>query len=80
MYNIVSLGCFCSAAMELERIGLRNCSLPFDWVISGNLNLMLDLIENNFIGFAEKENYLEQRVYMILDWRWRINWRHLRRG
>lgn len=32
--NYISLGYFCSIAMDLEKLGLRNESLPFDWVIS----------------------------------------------
>ncbi|MBQ7384149.1 MAG: hypothetical protein IJV72_05085, partial [Clostridia bacterium] len=57
---IVSLGCFCGVAMELERIGLRNCSLPFDWVISGDFQYVLRMIENGFTGFAEKENLYQE--------------------
>ena len=32
--HFISLGYFCSVAMELERFGLRSESGPFDWVIS----------------------------------------------
>lgn len=32
--HIVSLGYFCGVALELERIGLRDASGPFDWVIA----------------------------------------------
>ncbi|NEG78727.1 DUF1796 family putative cysteine peptidase [Bifidobacterium avesanii] len=32
--HCISLGYFCSTAMELERYGLRDCSSPFDWCIS----------------------------------------------
>ena len=59
-YNIVSLGFFCSVAMELERIGLRGYSLPFDWVISGNLASVLTLIATRFEGFvSERDMYQE---------------------
>lgn len=32
--NYVSLGHCCHVASDLETLGLRNCSLPFDWIIS----------------------------------------------
>ena len=32
--NYISLGYFCEVAKDLERLGLRNQSSPFDWVIS----------------------------------------------
>lgn len=32
--HYISLGYFCTPALELERFGLRDCSSPFDWCIS----------------------------------------------
>lgn len=29
--NVISLGYFCSVASEIERLGLRRHSGPFDW-------------------------------------------------
>lgn len=46
--------------MELERIGLRNCSLPFDWVISGDFIQVLNLIDNGFVGFADRKNLYQE--------------------
>ena len=46
--NIISLGFFCSTALELERIGLRSNSSPFDWVISFDISKLIDLINNGF--------------------------------
>lgn len=59
-YNIVSLGFFCGVAMELERVGLRNCSLPFDWIISGDFQSVLALIANHFEGFTETDNLYQE--------------------
>lgn len=56
--NVISLGYFCSVAKDLERIGLRNFSSPFDWTIS-DFKGVLQLIDNDFEGFFEYEN-LEQ--------------------
>ena len=50
-YNhFISLGYFCSVALELERIGLRSYSSPFDWIIT-DLEGVLNAIENNFTDF-----------------------------
>lgn len=32
--HVVSLGWFCSVARELEKAGLREFSMPFDWCLS----------------------------------------------
>lgn len=53
-YNhIISLGSFCSVAMELEKRGLRPASYPFDWLIADELETILQLIENNFKDFLD---------------------------
>lgn len=46
--NIISLGFFCSTALELERIGLRGNSGPFDWVLSFDISKVIELINNDF--------------------------------
>lgn len=56
--NYISLGYFCSVAMELERFGLRNQSSPFDWVIA-DFKGVISAIENHFEDFLEYR-YLEQ--------------------
>ena len=53
--NIISLGHFCSPAMEFERLGRRMYSFPFDWLITSDFNLVIDLIENNFADFLNEE-------------------------
>ena len=51
-YNyIVSLGYFCSPAMEFERIDKRQFSLPFDWLITPKISDVIDLINNGFEDF-----------------------------
>ena len=49
--RIVSLGSFCSVAMELEKKGLREASYPFDWMISDRLEEILHLMQNDFADF-----------------------------
>lgn len=53
--HFISLGYFCSVALELERLGLRSASSPFDWCISG-FEGVLTLIENHFEDYLEIEN------------------------
>ncbi len=57
--SIVSLGFFCGPSQELERMGLRSYSLPFDWLITEDFKVVLSLIESNFESFLKEEN-LEQ--------------------
>ncbi len=46
--HYISLGYFCSTAMELERIGLRSESSPFDWCITPDIGGVVDAIEDHF--------------------------------
>lgn len=46
--HIISLGSFCSPALEIERLGLRDGSYPFDWVLSRSMNNIVELISNGF--------------------------------
>jgi hypothetical protein len=59
-YSIVSLGFFCSVALENERIGLRDCSLPFDWLITSDFEKVLWLIENEFKDFMLEDNLYQE--------------------
>ena len=51
--KFISLGSFCSPALWIKELGLRDCSYPLDWVLTPSLPLTNDLIENNFIDFLE---------------------------
>ena len=53
--HFISLGYFCSVALELERIGLRNCSSPFDWCITEWKGLEKALT-TRFQNFLKYEN------------------------
>lgn len=50
--HFISLGYFCSIALELNRIGLRDCSSPFDWCISDWIGVET-VIDNHFKGFLD---------------------------
>lgn len=54
--NIISLGSFCSVAMELEKKGLRGASYPFDWLISDSFECVMREIENGFSDFLDLQS------------------------
>ena len=58
--NFISLGYFCEVAQDLEKLGLRNQSSPFDWGISYFTNV-IDAIDKEFDGFMDYDN-LSQNV------------------
>ena len=58
--NYISLGYFCSVAMELERMGLRNESSPFDWVIS-DFEGVITVIENHFKDFLNYDDLSQNK-------------------
>ena len=58
--NYISLGYFCEVAKDLEKLGLRDASSPFDWGIS-DFKYVIDAIEKEFEGFLEYDN-LSQNV------------------
>lgn len=53
--NFISLGYFCEVAQDLEKMGLRNTSSPFDWCIT-NFAKNIELIENRFDDFMNYDN------------------------
>lgn len=50
----VSLGIDCGTAYILKQLGLRNCSLPFDWVVT--YKGITNIINNDFT------NYLPENI------------------
>lgn len=50
--NFISLGYFCGVAASMSKLGVRSCSGPFDWYISG-FQGVLDCIEADFCGFLD---------------------------
>ena len=61
--NVISLGFFCSPAMELERIGLRKSSYPFDWLIAPSFKTVINLITENFNGFLDYEQFYQLKKH-----------------
>jgi hypothetical protein len=54
---IVSLGPNCHTAGFLKELQYKNCSYPFDWILS-NLNIVTYNISNNFNDFINRDNYI----------------------
>lgn len=69
--HIISLGFFCSTALELERLGLRDNSMPFDWCIS-EWNGVERLLKNHFKGFLDYhllyQNSNNPRIYKNIEY------------
>ncbi len=57
--HVVSLGQACSTAAALSRLGLRESSGPFDWIIS-NIQLNMTLIKNHFEDFLNPDNLVHR--------------------
>lgn len=74
---IISLGFFCGVSTELDRIGLRDFSGPFDWVISSWDGIM-KCLENDFCDLLEINNleqYSNEPSYFI-DTNYEISFFH----
>lgn len=58
--NFISLGYYCDVAKDLEKMGLRDMSSPFDWVIT-SFDKVIEAIDTRFIDYLSYEN-LEQSI------------------
>ena len=64
-YNIISLGCNCWPSTVIKELGLRQISLPFDWMIS-NIDGLEKCFKNNF-EFFHKDLYLNFDNTRLID-------------
>jgi hypothetical protein len=53
----VSLGPNCHTAGILQELKYKNCSYPFDWVLS-NLEIVTHNISNDFNDFINRDNFI----------------------
>lgn len=53
--HFISLGSFCSVALDLEALGLREASMPFDWNIDLRFEGVIGCIEKKFEHFLDEE-------------------------
>lgn len=65
--HFISLGYFCSVAMELERYGFRNASYPFDWLVTPRFDCVIDAIDTYFEGFLDydalEQDPVKRQIY-----------------
>jgi len=64
-YDFITLGFNCVPALILKELGLRKYSLPFDWNITNNMQV-INCIEHDF-------NKFHKNLSMILDGHWMID-------
>lgn len=66
--HVISLGSFCSTAMEIERYGFRDSSYPFDWVLSKSMKCVMELINTHFDRYVSYEMYqLQTAKYTYIN-------------
>lgn len=53
---IIPVGIGCTVSFHLKKNGLREYSLPFDWIYGITINKAYSLIESSFQGFLDKDN------------------------
>ena len=57
----ISLGSDCSIAYNLQRLGYRKFSFPFDWILSRDLSVLTndfqDFLDVNFLKIKGKVNF-----------------------
>lgn len=58
-FNYISLGPTCSIAYQLQKIGKKKESLPFDWIRCYPIRSVLELIENNFTGLFDEIEFVK---------------------
>lgn len=59
--NVISLGFFCSVAQDLEMMGLRNFSSPFDWCWS-TWEGVYNCLKTNFKDFFKFDNIMQSNA------------------
>lgn len=64
----VSLGGDCSVAYNLQTLNKRTFAYPFDWVRINSLNIISDIIENEFNDFISSATKIdESNKFPLID-------------
>lgn len=53
---IIPVGIGCTVSYHLKKNGIRECSLPFDWLYGITIEKAIKLIENSFQDFLDKDS------------------------
>ncbi len=51
----ISLGSTCEPAHMLRYAGLRHAAFPFDWIVSMDIEKLIEILDNNFWYFLQQE-------------------------
>lgn len=57
--SIVSLGFFCSVAIDSRDLGKRQYCFPFDWLITDFEKTVIKLITNKYKHFFQKKDFIQ---------------------
>ena len=66
----IPLGNDCSIAYQLNKLGLRKCALPFDWILTPSINNVIKCLEENFSKFFDNLKVKNQCNFPLLDFDW----------
>lgn len=65
--HYISLGYFCEVAGDLEKLGLRDTSSPFDWMIS-SFEGIIKVMDNRFKDFMNYDNLYKLKTSREKYW------------
>lgn len=51
--HLISLGCACNVSLYCKEMGLKRCSMPFDWIFC-NMKMIMHIIDDGFKTFLDK--------------------------
>lgn len=69
----IPLGNDCSIAYQLDKLGLRNCALPFDWILTPSILSVIKCLDENFSKFFDNLKVKNQCNFSLLDEHWTEN-------
>lgn len=59
--RVISLGWWCGPAIELKRIGYRDSSYPFDWLLSHDFEKLVQLISDKEVMYFLNEEMFQYK-------------------
>ena len=71
--HVISLGYFCTIAMEMQRYGLRDSSMPFDWLFDVDWTSIEELWDNHFMQFLDRDLLYQEKGSSDHYWNVRYN-------
>ncbi len=63
----ISIGCACGVAYQLQKLKIRKCAFPFDWLRVNSLRDATNAIKNNFDEFLKVDNIEISDKFPIID-------------